>query len=173
MYKQACVMFVAVLLMGAEPTETNDPIKMEIARLQGRWVADLFEYGGQTHQIENGVQTWSFDGDRITRYVDLDKLDVVAFDVNPGETPRQLDLVPVKGERAYERGGLAARTKMIYSLADDQLKIGFSNESAPMTPEQEKQQAIKSAGIRPMTLKTSSDCGVAVIVFERAKKEPN
>ncbi|HEV3136829.1 MAG TPA: hypothetical protein VGZ26_02975, partial [Pirellulales bacterium] len=77
MYKHSCVTLIAILLVGADPAENKDPVKQDVARLQGRWIAESFEYGGEKHPVERDGQTWDIVGDRITRYVDSEKLDII------------------------------------------------------------------------------------------------
>ncbi len=169
MCSQFYILVLAVVFLQADPTQDNDLAKKEVAGLQGRWIVESFEYGGEKHASERDVQTWNIVGNRIVRSNDSEKLDVLEYEIHPAESPRHLDLVSTKGEKPYKQGGLVARTQTIYSLEGDRLKVAMSYDFLPMAPEQEKQQAIKWAGIRPKSFETK-DGGTAVLLFKRIKK---
>lgn len=172
MKEQFWVAIFFLLLIGAGPQDDKGAVKAEIALLQGRWVTVSQEYGGEVYVPKSNEekQTWHFEGDRLTRYENSKKLDVVQWVVRPGEIPKQIDFVPIKGMPPGP-DGFVILTKGIYSVENDELKVATTFDFLPMTPEEERRQAeIKFAGIRPKSFVTK-DGGVAVLTFKRAKKE--
>lgn len=158
----------AILLVAAAPNGSNDLVNQETAKLEGRWLMDSTEYGDEKSAAERDKQTWHFVGNQVTRFVGSKKLDVVQIEIRPDEQPKHIDLIPVGGKAADDEAMFVARTKCLYSLEGDDLKIAFTFYFAPGTPAEEKQRAIEYAKTRPKAFDTKRG-DVMVLTFKREK----
>jgi uncharacterized protein (TIGR03067 family) len=158
----------AILLMAAAPNGSNDLVKQETAKLEGRWLMDSTEYGGEKSAAERDKQLWHFVGNQVTRYVGPKKLDVLQLEIRPNEQPKHMDLIPVEGKAADDEAMFVARTKCLYSLEGGDLKIAFTFSFTPGTPAEEKQRAIEYAKTRPKTFDTKRG-DVMVLTFKQEK----
>lgn len=157
-----------VLLVAAAPNGSDGTVKQEIAALEGRWHIHSGEYGGEKSASEAGQRVWHFVGNQLTRYVGGKKIDVLRVEIQPSEKLKHMDLVPVEGKTVDGEAAFVTRTKCLYSLESNELKVAFTFYFAPGTPTAERQQAIEYAKTRPKTFDTKGG-DVMVLTLKREK----
>jgi uncharacterized protein (TIGR03067 family) len=157
MYKQCLLASAAILLLAAEPQDSRDITKKELAKLAGRWLVTSSEIAGEKHVAYGDKQIWHFAGDRFTSYANLKKVEVMRFEIQPDEEPKWLDLIPIPGEENDHKDRQLIRRKCLYLLKNDELRIAFM-----AAPEEEKKRELEWAKKRPKSFDTKrSD----VVVF--------
>jgi uncharacterized protein (TIGR03067 family) len=168
MFKHSAIVIAAMVLVAADPATDTDSIKREQGGFQGRWGLDSVEWGDQKTAEFKDAQVWQFAGDVLTRYEGSKKMELARFEIQPDKKPKQIDFVPLKGGDGDERERFIARTKCLYSLSDDELRIAITSIFLPGTPEEEKRRALEWAKTRPKSLEPKED--VMVLSFKRDKK---
>lgn len=138
MYKHLALTAVALFLVAADPATDTNLIKREQGGFQGRWKLDSVEWGDQKSAEFKDVQVWQFAGDVLTRYEGSKKMELARFEIRPDKKPKQIDFVPLMGGDGDERERFIARTKCLYSLSGDELRIAITSIFLPGTPKEEK-----------------------------------
>ncbi len=114
----SCILFAGM----ASAVLSQDASAGDAERLQGEWLLASVEIHGKTLPAsagKGGSIVFAKDGKVIMK--DPGKPDKNGtYKIDAGKTPKQLDLILVKGGKDSEE------RKGIYELNDDELKIGFS-----------------------------------------------
>jgi uncharacterized protein (TIGR03067 family) len=150
--------------------QKTDPASSDRARIEGTWAIVSASWCGKPLPLpmkdkETKSIVWSFTGKRYKAFIGGPKetYEEGVFQVNPGKTPKHLDLMPKKGEVLTTRKGL-------YALQGDELKIAFSLWFAPGTPEQEIEEGKKMRATRPKSLLPHREDLTVVLTLKRQKK---
>jgi uncharacterized protein (TIGR03067 family) len=172
MSKHGLLAVTAVCLVGAGHQEDNELVKTELASLAGRWKLVSGELRGQRHAAPSDPEIWYFDVDQVTRYSDSKKAEAMRFEIEPNEKPKHLDLVPIQAEEGGRPDGLVTRTKCLYGLERDELRIASTSFVGFVgAPQDENQRKLESAGKRPISFDTKAG-DTLVITFVRYGSQP-
>lgn len=164
------LVLVVLLIAAAPPGNNDDMIKQEIAKLQGRWTVNSAEYAGEKFAVEKDKLTWQFVGDRVTRYIGSKKVQLLRFEIQASGKQNDVDLISIRViPSEKEAMPFVGRTRCIYSLDGDELKVAYSADLSVTGPESEKQRAIQLAKIRPRSFDTARG-DVMVFTLTRQKR---
>lgn len=108
------VVVVAVLATGWSRVGAGDPVKDDLAKMQGTWVAIKGILDGKEIEGSTGVKL-VFDGHKLTS----GKGEVSTFTIDPTKKPKAIDLTP-PGKKKITIPG-------IYQIDGDTLKLAFAS----------------------------------------------
>src|SRR5262245_8581705 len=117
---------VAVLLGTAAGAPKPPPAKAKADDLRGTWVVERFERDGERVDREfiEGKLKLVFTADQFWTDVDDPDKDAVSYTLDPGHTPKRIDI-------RYEKDGKPVTRPGIYTLDGDTLKICYADTKRP------------------------------------------
>src|SRR5262249_23025251 len=125
----AIVGVVALLALtgcSSRATQEEDVVARENAQLQGNWVIVGASLSGGAVPLEALKQDakslpWEFRADTFKAFMGGSEraFEEGTYTIDPGKSPKHLDLIPKKGE-------LLTTRKCVYSVNGDELRIAFS-----------------------------------------------
>jgi uncharacterized protein (TIGR03067 family) len=151
----ACVLAAAAAGVGGAPLKEDDPVKKDLALLQGTWVIVGKEYMGKTATKEEVAkltgETVINDGTRTEWSEDLGKKEIIneaKLKLDPNAKPKALDIIITSGL------GKGETIQAIYEVTGDTLKICFAMDD----------------GKRPTEFAGKADGKAAFLTYKRLKK---
>jgi uncharacterized protein (TIGR03067 family) len=158
----------AVLIVSGAQAEDDELANEDKTRMTGKWALESVEYGGEKTDTREEKEIWDFGGDQVARYIGSTEVDLARLEIYPARNPKEIDFVPKETNQKSKDAIFHTRTKGLYSIENGRLKIALTYEFAPATAQQERQQSIENAKVRPKSFDTKRG-DVVVFTFMRER----
>jgi uncharacterized protein (TIGR03067 family) len=143
MFRISCLLVAAMLAVAIAGADDAQP-KAALDAVQGVWKLEEVVIDGETQALPPKPPRWLIRGDKVL-YAGKP---LAALVIDPGTTPRSIDLGFLKPKRTYEG---------VYSLEDDTLKICVNRIT----------DGVKE---RPLSFATKGKANLRLFVFKRLKE---
>jgi uncharacterized protein (TIGR03067 family) len=167
------VVAVVVLgaLVGAPLHPGGDPAAKDRALLAGTWVLESATCAGQPLPLggpgrtATAVSTWVFEGDTFRATISGPAREEGTFRVDPGKSPKHLDLLPPAGAAGGPR-------KCLYAIDGDDLTVALSVVLGPGAEAAADRAAAAAAvrATRPAAVGGRGDAPTLTLTFKRQKR---
>jgi uncharacterized protein (TIGR03067 family) len=122
-------------LLGAPPDPRSNPAEKDRALLTGTWTIESATCCAEPIPTlfkgpkEGEPVTWTFEGDRFKAFVGgpKDAVEEGTFRLDPGQSPKHIDLIPPKDSWHVPR-------KCLYTVKEDEMTIALSLWFCPRQP---------------------------------------
>jgi uncharacterized protein (TIGR03067 family) len=158
-------------LVGAPVTPGGDPAAKDRALLAGTWVLDSASYAGQPIPVwEDGkkvtkVSTWVFEGGAYRATISSPEPEEGTFRLDPGKSPKHLDLIPPAGSGDGPR-------KCLYAVRGHELTVALTvwTGPGPGAAADQAKAAAEMRATRPAALGGAGDAPTLTLTFKRQKE---